>query len=1264
MNAAVERDCRGPSSSHSVFELRMDIFMKNINFQVSVQDLHREVVNILHNHPYTPMSQTLPNFEINLHPPRNGRAGRNRGTGILSLPSEAIGSRFLQEFGGERPAKRFAVAGRTITVFRSNKPTSRIVLERLGRPYRTLEAAQRERDADHEQATVSIRAIQFGWETRDGIISIEWEKAFDAELSSLTFKEERREVSVEIIEPNGTKRLILMPFSQVHWCAAGTDEDHRPIISFHLLSRPVFHLQPSQPGMRGGPTPVPVSDELLGGGLGFDMTSFAQMLADIFGHTSDSTPKRHRVLSLYPNDEHHARVLPYASLVVRLVAVSDADVNKFRRLCRNVQPFRRPESTIQHADHLGRFSKDNFAELRTWLLALKWPVAFRVDSILKNLLADIPELLSIREHITRMLAEFGSARVAALLQRFEHALFSHDWSASQQSFQDIFLRSAKGFESREISPTKRRESDDLFDCYHVSVTPTGMMLEGPVLERSNRVMRTYADNHDSFLRLTFVEETNLQYRQDRDIDVLSFIHLWVRNNLHNGVVIAGRLFHFLAYSQSALKSHTVWMVKDFRDSTGVVVTAAEIIQGLGTFDNLSFDRDLMRCPARYGARISQSFTATESSVSVEVDEILYEPDIECPETSWVFTDGVGTLSLEMAQNIWTRLQRSRKRAARRALASPKAFQIRFKGSKGVISVDHKLPGRVLVLRPSMIKFESPDSRDVDIAQAFVRPSKYFLNRPLIMLLEGLNVPYMVFERLQDAVVREVDEASQSLVKAAKIFDQYGLGNSYGLSQTLQQLHKLGITNLMNDTFYAEMVRFATHHIRRDLRSHARIPVKDGYTLVGVADVHYYLQPDHVFACISDPVTRHYRYLEGPMLISRSPTIHPGDVQKVHAIGKPPPGSPFAKEPLPNTVVFSVKGTRPLPSKLGGGDLDGDVYNVTTFADLLPPGENQDPAAYTAVERLLLDRPSNMRDVADFVADYMVNDVLGLVATNWLLIADSNGRGCENSNGLGIKHPDCIELAKLHSDAVDYPKSGRPVSIKDVPYLKKGQRRPDWCAPETVDAQDDSKYYTSMSAIGRLFRRIDLPVLGNEPHRARGELEVGLSYDDIIEQVARAYPKSPLYNAVEKRVAEFIPTEVDEVHMSAAAHLLEVYADELQVICASNSLSRHRSAAMLTEEESTVGTIVAQCSQPRWRKDVMTRLRDQTDYLVKRIREEFEYEDDSDEDWLERGWAAWKVACICDTAFGAKSFGWIALKVVFDAIREIEQNERRQTTGRR
>lgn len=65
-----------------------------------------------------------------------------------------------------------------------------------------------------------------------------------------------------------------------------------------------------------------------------------------------------------------------------------------------------------------------------------------------------------------------------------------------------------------------------------------------------------------------------------------------------------------------------------------------------------------------------------------------------------------------------------------------------------------------------------------------------------------------------------------------------------------------------------------------------------------------------------------KYLSGKMLVTRSPVIHPGDAQILHAIGAPPEGSPFAGEGnhLPNCVVFSCLGPRPVPNMLGGGDL--------------------------------------------------------------------------------------------------------------------------------------------------------------------------------------------------------------------------------------------------------------------------------------------------------------------------------------------------------
>lgn len=61
------------------------------------------------------------------------------------------------------------------------------------------------------------------------------------------------------------------------------------------------------------------------------------------------------------------------------------------------------------------------------------------------------------------------------------------------------------------------------------------------------------------------------------------------------------------------------------------------------------------------------------------------------------------------------------------------------------------------------------------------------------------------------------------------------------------------------------------------------------------------------------------FLGGCHIVTRSPSMHPGDVQQVHAVGKPQEGSPYDIEPLRNCIVFSCKGERPLANCLGGGD---------------------------------------------------------------------------------------------------------------------------------------------------------------------------------------------------------------------------------------------------------------------------------------------------------------------------------------------------------
>ena len=145
--------------------------------------------------------------------------------------------------------------------------------------------------------------------------------------------------------------------------------------------------------------------------------------------------------------------------------------------------------------------------------------------------------------------------------------------------------------------------------------------------------------------------------------------------------------------------------------------------------------------------------------------------------------------------------------------------------------------------------------------------------------------------------------------------------------------------------------------------------------------------------------------------------------------------------------------------------------------------------------------------------------------------------------------------------------------------------------------------------------------------------------------------------VERQVQRFVDTHpLDEETINYASQLFNRYASELRTICATHTLTYSRSA-MLTEEEAMIGTIVAKCSQSRKRKDLMAKLREQTNLLVSGIREDLMGDEDLPlEEGLIRAWVAWELSAVERNMFGAKSFGWVALGGIFEAIKDIQNRD--------
>ena len=331
----------------------------------------------------------------------------------------------------------------------------------------------------------------------------------------------------------------------------------------------------------------------------------------------------------------------------------------------------------------------------------------------------------------------------------------------------------------------------------------------------------------------------------------------------------------------------------------------------------------------------------------------------------------------------------------------------YSGVKGMISLDPRLKGDVLQVRPSQEKFPA-DVTKLGICGVAKRALPFYLNRQLIKLLEDLGVPTASFLELQGQAVRNLREIAESPINASAFLERSDVGSAAALPFLFERLYWMGIP-VFQDRFLWSIVELTVLINLRDLKHRMRIPVQKGTTVYGVMDETNTLREGEVYVSTvgREPIV-------GLVAVTRSPALHPGDIQLATAI---PVSADCPLRHLLNCVVFSQQGTRDLPSQLSGGDLDGDQFNVF-FDPLIIPRTTVEPANYPRVPPEDIGRPVETQDMTDFMVKYMANDQLGRIALNHVALADMRPNGTFD--------PDCLMLADLHSAAVDFSKTGIPV----------------------------------------------------------------------------------------------------------------------------------------------------------------------------------------------------------------------------------------------
>ena len=555
-----------------------------------------------------------------------------------------------------------------------------------------------------------------------------------------------------------------------------------------------------------------------------------------------------------------------------------------------------------------------------------------------------------------------------------------------------------------------KDTQSLVKIFRAIVTPTRITFHGPELEAKNRILRKFPNHIDHFLRVQFCDENgqDLYFNANISHDP---IYDRFKKVLSKGIPLAGRLYGFLGFSHSSLRSHSVWLSAPFVYQ-GTPHFPKSIIGSLGEFETI-------KSKARRAARIGQAFSETPFAVPLHENNITVSSMGDVERNGRRFSDGVGTISYDAVKCIWDALPESKGR--------PTCFQVRWAGAKGMLSLDPSLIGRQICIRPSMVKFESEDGAMLEICDAASKAIPMVLNLQVIKILEDMGAPEEWFFNLQANEMKRLRSITSSVSNTVSFLRSQSIGNAVRLGRFLREVEKMG-ADYRNDLFLRSAIEAAVLREPRLLKYKARIPVEKGVTLFGIMDETGFLKKSQVYVTF-DRIRGHPTCTKPPgnceVIVTKSPALHPGDIQRVEHV-VPPTGHNLLEHR--NCIAFSKWGTRDLPSQLSGGDLDGDLFNIVWDPELVDFVRTFKPADYPKVEPVV-----TTEHMADFFVEFMKADRLGVIATRHKILADQKDEG--------TLYGDCLKLAELHSSAVDFSKSGRPVEFDELPKIES-YARPD------------------------------------------------------------------------------------------------------------------------------------------------------------------------------------------------------------------------------
>lgn len=202
--------------------------------------------------------------------------------------------------------------------------------------------------------------------------------------------------------------------------------------------------------------------------------------------------------------------------------------------------------------------------------------------------------------------------------------------------------------------------------------------------------------------------TDLRPRTAKDVSDYSI------KVLRAGIAINNVRYNFYGHSNSQLKSRSCFLMAAPKKEI------SERVEALGDFSK-------MKTVGKKAKRIGLLFSSAKTAMLISPDRVEDIADIEASD--YCFTDGCGLIAPSLAKE----LSRRTRILFRDSRYTPSVFQIRYRGYKGVVVVDHRMANQkaLLMLRRSMKKFRGGDNHSFAVVDySKVTHLQMFISTPL------------------------------------------------------------------------------------------------------------------------------------------------------------------------------------------------------------------------------------------------------------------------------------------------------------------------------------------------------------------------------------------------------------------------------------------------------------------------------------------------------------------------------------------------------